>query len=157
MSHDAALHSPISRIETMDERLNESVSKPRFTANLLFGFACFAVFLGIIGVYGVMGYRVRSQTKELAVRQAVGVQRSDITSHILRQGLRIVGPGLVFGLLGSLSLSHFLSSMLYDVKPNDPATLVSISVSVIVVAMAACWIPALRAAAMDPLVSLRQE
>ena len=150
-------NQPIASIQAMDDRLSESVSKPRFTTALLCAFAGLAVVLGIIGVYGVMGCRVRWQLRELAVRQALGAQRRDVVWHVLRQGLGIILPGLCLGLSGAISLSRLLSSMLYEVSATDPFMFVEVSAGLIGVGLLACWIPAMRAARVDPLVSLRHD
>jgi putative ABC transport system permease protein len=148
-------NQPIASVQTMGDRLSASVSKPRFTTALLCAFAGLAVVLGLIGVYGVMGCRVRWQLREVAVRQALGAQGSDVVWHVLRQGLAIVLPGLCLGLFGSVALGRLLSGMLYEVPANDPLTLAAVSTGLIVVALLACWIPAMRAARTDPLESLR--
>src|SRR5439155_21791320 len=101
-------NQPVARIQIMSDRLSESVSKPRFTAALLVGFACLAAALGLVGVYGVMGCRVRWQLREIALRQALGAQHRDVIRHVLRQGMGIVTPGLCLGLLGSVALSRLL-------------------------------------------------
>ncbi len=150
-------NQPIASIQAMDDRLTESVSKPRFTTTLLCAFAGLAVVLGIIGVYGVMGCRVRWQLRELAVRQALGAQRRDVVWHVLRQGMGIILPGLCLGLLGSIALSRLLSSMLYEVSATDPLTFAAASLGLIGAALLACWIPAMRAAHVDPLVALRHD
>ena len=141
----------------MSDRLSESVSKPRFTAALLVGFACLAAALGLVGVYGVMGCRVRWQLREIALRQALGAQHRDVIRHVLRQGIGIVTPGLCLGLLGSVALSRVLSTVLYEVAPNDPRTFSIVAAALIAAALLACWIPARRAARIDPLASLRHE
>jgi putative ABC transport system permease protein len=150
-------NQPVSSIQAMEDRLSESVSKPRFTTALLSAFAGLAVVLGMIGVYGVMGCRVRWQLREVAVRQALGAQRRDVVWHVLRQGFGIILPGLCLGLLGSVALSRLLASMLYEVPANDPLTLAAVSAGLIGVALLACWIPAMRAARVDPLQWLRHE
>jgi putative ABC transport system permease protein len=150
-------NQPVSSIQAMQDRLSESVSKPRFTTALLSAFAGLAVVLGMIGVYGVMGCRVRWQLREVAVRQALGAQRRDVVWHVLRQGFGIILPGLCLGLAGSVALSRLLSSMLYEVPANDPFTLAAVSAGLIGVAVLACWIPAMRAARVDPLESLRHD
>jgi putative ABC transport system permease protein len=150
-------NQPVASIQAMNDRLTESVSKPRFTTALLCAFAGLAVVLGLIGVYGVMGCRVRWQLRELAVRQALGAQRRDVVWHVLRQGLGIILPGLCLGLAGSIALSRLLSSMLYEVSATDPLTFVAASTVLVGVALLACWIPAMRAARVDPLASLRQD
>jgi putative ABC transport system permease protein len=150
-------NQPVASVQAMDDRLSESVSRPRFTTALLLAFAGLAVMLGLIGVYGVMGCRIRWQLRELAVRHALGAKRRDLVWHVLRQGVAIIVPGLCLGLLGSVALSRLLSSMLYEVPANDPFTFATVSTGLIGVALLACWIPARRAARMDPLVWLRHE
>jgi putative ABC transport system permease protein len=150
-------NQPVSSVETLNTRLSDSVSKPRFIAALLFAFAGLAVVLGIIGVYGVVACRVRWQMRELAVRQALGAQPRDVIGHVLRQGLGMIAMGIAAGLVGSLALSRVLSGMLYEVRANDPATLIGVTLMLSAVALAACWIPARRAARVDPLVLLRYE
>jgi ABC-type antimicrobial peptide transport system permease subunit len=150
-------NQPVSKIETLDARLTESVSKPRFTAALLLAFAALAAILGIIGVYGVVSCRVRWQMRELAVRQALGAQPGDVVRHVLRQGLGMIAAGIAGGIAASLTLGRVLAKMLYEVRPNDPVTLIGVALLLSAVAMAACWIPARRAARVDPLVLLRYE
>jgi predicted permease len=148
---------PISTIEALNSRLSESVAKPRFVAMLLGAFAALAAILGIIGVYGVVSCRVRWQMRELAVRQALGAQPRDVIGHVLRQGLGMIAAGIAAGLAGSLALSRVLSGMLYEVRANDPVTMIGVTLLLSMVALAACWIPARRAARVDPLVLLRYE
>src|SRR5580700_66383 len=148
---------PVASIQTMDQRLTESVSKPRFTAALLAAFAALALVLGIAGIYGVMGCRIRWQFRELAVRQALGAQPGNIVRHVLSQGLAIIAPGLCVGLAGSLVATRCMRSMLYEISPADPATFAGVAAVLIAVALLACWIPAARAARMDPLAALRQD
>jgi putative ABC transport system permease protein len=150
-------NQPVSTVETLNTRLSDSVSKPRFIAVLLFAFAALAAILGIIGVYGVVSVRVRWQMRELAVRQALGAQPGDVVRHVLRQGLGMIAIGIAAGIGGSLALSRVLSGMLYEVRANDPITLVSVAMMLSLVALLACWIPARRAARVDPLVLLRYE
>jgi ABC-type antimicrobial peptide transport system permease subunit len=150
-------NQPVAAVQTMDERLTESVSKPRMTAALLGSFAWLAVVFGMVGVYGVMGCRVRWQIRELALRQALGAQRRDVIGHVLRQALGMVLPGCVLGLAGSLALGRISSALLFEVPANDPRTLSAVAAGLAVAALAACWIPAMRAARADPIVTLRQD
>ena len=150
-------NQPVATVESLDDRLTKSVSTPRFTAALLCAFAGLAAVLGIIGVYGVVSCRVRWQMRELAVRQALGAQAGDVIRHVLRQGLGMIAVGIAAGLAGSLALSRMLSGMLYEVRANDPLTLIGVALALSVIALAACWIPARRAARVDPLVLLRYE
>ncbi len=148
---------PIAKVESLDARLTESVSKPRFTAALLCAFAALAAILGIIGVYGVVACRVRWQMRELAVRLALGAQPRDLIRHVLAQGLGMIAAGLLAGIGGSLALGQLMAGMLYEVRANDPVTLASAGFLLSVVGLAACWIPARRAAHVDPLELLRYE
>lgn len=150
-------NQPVATVESMNERLSESVSQPRFTTFLLAAFAGLAAMLGILGVYGVMSCRAAWQSRELAVRQALGAQRGDVIGHVLRQAAAMIIPGIAVGMLGSLALGRALGSLLYEVRASDPWTLAGVAAAVAAVALAACWIPAVRAAGGDLLASLRQE
>jgi putative ABC transport system permease protein len=150
-------NQPVASVQAMSDRLSESVSGPRFTTVLLLVFAGLAVVLGLIGVYGVMGCRVRWQLRELAVRQALGAQRRDVIWHVLRQGLAIILSGVFAGLLGAVCLGRLLASMLYEVPARDPLTLATVCAGLVGVALLACLVPAVRAARTDPLRSLRHD
>jgi putative ABC transport system permease protein len=150
-------NQPIASIQTMGDRLSDSVSGPRFTTVLLSAFAALAIMLGMIGVYGVMDCRIRWQLRELAVRQALGARRNDVIWHVLRQGITIIVTGLVAGLSGAIGLSRLLSSMLYQVSVHDPLTFATVPIGLVSVALLACWIPALRAARQDPVQLLRHD
>jgi putative ABC transport system permease protein len=147
----------ISKIESINSRLSESVAKPRFVAMLLGAFAALAAILGIIGVYGVVNARVRWQMREMAIRQALGAQPGDVIRQVLRQGSGMIAAGILGGVAASLALSRVLARILYEVKPNDPITLIGVAILLAAVALAACWIPARRASRVDPLVLLRYE
>jgi hypothetical protein len=150
-------NQPIATVESMPERLNTSVAGPRFTAALLAIFATLALLLGVIGVYGVMACRVRWQTRELAVRHALGARPSDVLQHILRQALRVILPGIAAGVAGSLAASRLIAGLLYDMRPTDARTLATVAFMLAVTALAACWFPAMRAARVDPAATLRQD
>jgi putative ABC transport system permease protein len=150
-------NQPVASVEAMGDRLTESVAKPRFATAMLGAFAGLAAVLGIIGVYGVMAYRLRWQSRELALRLALGAQRGDVVRFLLLQAFGIILPGLGLGLLGSALLSRSLSSMLYDVSANDPVTLAAVSGGLTAVALLASYFPARRAAKVDPMVALRYE
>jgi putative ABC transport system permease protein len=150
-------NQPVAKVQAMSDRLTESVSGPRFTTVLLLVFAGLAVVLGLIGVYGVMGCRVRWQLRELAVRQAMGAQRRDVIWHVLRQGLAIILSGVFGGLLGAVWLGRLLATMLYEVPVRDPLTLATVSMGLVGVALLACFVPAVRAARTDPLRLLRHD
>ncbi len=148
---------PMIAIQTLDRRLNESAAKPRITAIMLSAFAALATFLGVIGVYGVMACRVRWQARELAVRQALGALPLQISAEVLRQGFRIVVPGLAAGLVGALAISRLLRGLLFEVKPYDPLAWLAAMALLAVVALLACYLPARRAARFDPMTTLREE
>jgi predicted permease len=148
---------PVASIDTIDERMNASVSRPRFTADVLFIFSCFGVLLAIIGVYGVLTCRARAQTREIAVRQALGAQRTAVISNLLGQAIRLVLPGLLAGIALALLGNRLISSLLFEVKPGDPTALVVVCAGIVLAALAASFLPALRASRLDPLVSLRQD
>ena len=147
---------PVSSIETIDGRLNASVARPHFTADVLFTFSCLGIFLAIVGVYGVLTCRARAQMREIAVRQALGAQRSAVISHLLGHAIRLVVPGLIAGVALALLGNRLISRLLFEVKPGDPAVLVMVSAGIVLAAFAASFLPALRASRLDPLVSLRQ-
>lgn len=148
---------PVATVQALNDRLSESVARPRFTTAMLGCFAALAALLGILGVYGVMSCRAAWQSRELAVRQALGAQRGDVMAHVLRQGAAMIVPGVALGIVGSLALGRAMASLLYEVHPGDPWTLAPVACGTAVVALAACWLPALRASRGDLLRVLREE
>jgi putative ABC transport system permease protein len=147
----------ITEVATMDKVIGASVAQRRFPMMMLGLFAAAALFLAALGLYGVMAYAVTQRTPELGVRIALGAQPREVLRLVLRQGLYLVGIGLAVGLLGSLVLRSLIKGLLFNVQASDPATLVSVAVVLVVVALLACWIPARRATKVDPLVALRYE
>jgi ABC-type antimicrobial peptide transport system permease subunit len=111
----------------------------------------------VIGLYGVIAFVVARRTKEIGVRMALGARRPDIVRLVLRQGLTLVGIGLVLGLAGSVGVTRFLKTLLFGVTATDPVTFVGISALVVLVALAACYLPARRATRVDPMQALRYE
>jgi predicted permease len=148
---------PIASLETVEERLNASVSRPRFTASLLFTFSCLGVLLAMIGVYGVLACRTRAQRREIAVRQALGAQRSTIIVNILGHAVRLVVPGLLTGLALAMVGNRLIASLLFEVRPGDRAALAVVCAGIVAAALAASFLPAFRASCLDPLISLRQD
>jgi putative ABC transport system permease protein len=147
----------ITEVASMDKVIGASVGQRRFPMMMLGMFAAAALFLSALGLYGVMAYAVTQRTQELGVRIALGARPREVLRLVLRQGLYLVGIGLVVGLLGALALRSLIKSFLFQVQASDPATLVSVAVVLVVVALLACWIPARRATKVDPLVALRYE
>jgi putative ABC transport system permease protein len=120
-------------------------------------FALIALLLASIGVYGAMAYSIAQRTHEIGVRVALGAQQRDILRIAVGEGFMLVLSGIISGLIGAAILARFLSTMLFNVSPNDPFTFVAIPVLLASVALLACYIPARRATRVDPLVALRNE
>jgi putative ABC transport system permease protein len=148
---------PLYSIETMDEMLSADVASQRFHASLLGAFAGLAVLLAAVGIYGAMAYAVGQRTREIGVRMALGAEPAGMLGMVLAQGLRMALTGVVVGLAGSFALTRFMRSLLFEVKPTDPATFAGVPLVLVVVALAASYIPAWRATHVDPMVALRYE
>ena len=124
---------------------------------LLASFAGVALLLSAIGIYGMLAYDVSRRTREIGIRSAIGATRQQIAALILRQGLWKAGAGLLLGLGGALGLSHFLTSLLFEVGPTDPLAYLIVSILLLSVALLASYLPARRAARIDPSIALRSE
>jgi predicted permease len=148
---------PLSRIEPLADAIHRSAAAARFVAGLLAVFAAIAVGLSALGLYGVLSYLVAQRRREIGVRMAVGARPADIAALIGRRGLTMAGLGVGLGLLGALALTRLLSTLLYDVRPHDPATLAGVSVLLLAVALGSSALPARRAARVDPMKALREE
>jgi ABC-type antimicrobial peptide transport system permease subunit len=148
---------PISDIRTMDQVVDETLSLKNFLTMLLASFAGLALLLAAVGIYGVMSYSVAQRTQEIGIRIAHGAERSEIIGSVIRQGLGVALAGSLVGLAAALGLTRFLSTQLYGVKPNDGFTFVIAPVVLLWVAFLASYIPARRAARVDPLIALRYE
>jgi putative ABC transport system permease protein len=148
---------PLFDVQTMDSMLKGGLASQRFNASLLGAFALFAVFLAAIGIYGVLSYSVHQRVREVGIRMALGAEPRDVLWMILSHGLFLAAAGLALGLAGSFALTRLLGSMLYRVHPADPATFIAVTLALLAVALAACWIPARRAMRVDPMVALRYE
>jgi len=148
---------PIYYVQTMEEILRRAAWDKRFFVGI-FGFmAGLALFLVILGIYGVMAYSVSMRMQELGVRMALGATRLDVLRLVLKQGMRLVGLGLGVGLLTSLGLARLLRDYLFGISPRDPLTFLVAMLLLAVVGMVACLIPARRATRIDPMVALRSE
>ena len=128
-----------------------------FAMQLLVGFSLVGSALTLVGVYGVLSLSVASRRRELAIRSAVGAQQKDIRILIFGEGFRLIAGGVVAGVVLSIVLSRVLRSFLFEVQPNDPATLVVVGALFVAVALLACWVPVRRAAKIDSLDALRYE
>jgi predicted permease len=148
---------PIYNIQTMDEIRGQVVAPERLNLMLLSIFAGIAFVLAIVGIYGVMSYAVTQRTQEIGIRMALGAQPRDVSRSVIQQGMTLALTGLAFGLVGALGLTRLMTTMLFDVKPTDPLTFVSIAALLTGVALIACYVPGRRATRVDPLVALRYE
>jgi putative ABC transport system permease protein len=147
----------VSRIRTMDEILSLSVSAPRSTTSLFVLFAVLALALGAMGIYSVVSYAVAERTREIGIRMAMGAQPSNVLRLVVGEGMKLVCAGVVIGLVGAAGLTRFMQSLIYGVRPSDPLTYVGVSLLLVLVALAACYIPAQRALHVDPMIALRYE
>jgi putative ABC transport system permease protein len=148
---------PVSKIRPMDDVMESSVAAPRFRTLLLGLFGLTALLLGAIGIYGVMSYSVSQRTREIGIRMALGAARPQVIKLVLRQGLVLTLAGVGLGMLGALALTQLLSSMLYEVRPTDGLTFTGVILLLTAVSLLANWLPARRAAKVDPMVALRYE
>lgn len=144
----------VGPLAAMGDRL---LARPRFNALLLALFAGLALTLAAVGIYGVLSFAVSRRTRELGLRQALGARRGDVMRLVLRQGLVLVTAGLGLGLAASLGMTRLASSLLFGVSAGDPATYAAIALALVAVALAAMWVPALRATRVEPVTALRHE
>jgi putative ABC transport system permease protein len=145
------------RFTTMEATLSDNVAAPRFRTLLFGAFAGLAVCLAMAGVYGVMAFAVSQRANEIGLRMALGATTGSILRNILRQGLVLAGVGLALGLAAAVAGTRLLTSMLFQVQPNDPWVYLAVAALVGVVTLLASYVPARRAAKIDPLTALRQE
>jgi putative ABC transport system permease protein len=148
---------PVFDLRTMDDRILASLSTRRFSANLMVVFAAVAVFLAAIGLYGVISYVVTQRTHEIGIRMALGAHPKQIVGLVIRQAMRMTLTGVVLGSVGAFILARTLSSQLFAVHPFDPVTFGLMALTVSIVALLACVVPARRATAVDPLDACRHE
>jgi predicted permease len=148
---------PVTRVRSLDEVVSNSVAAPRALAVLLLAFGGLALFIGAIGIYSLIAYMVSWRVREIGLRLALGAQRWQIVMSIVRQSLLLAIGGCILGIGGALAISRWLHSFLFDVSPLDPATLLAVTLLMSTVALAAAWIPARRAASVDPVIALRGE
>jgi ABC-type antimicrobial peptide transport system permease subunit len=148
---------PVFNVSGLDEVVSRSIASRRFAALMLAGFAGVAVFLALVGIYGVVSHAVGQRTREIGVRLALGARRFQVVSAVLAQNLPAVAGGLVLGMLGARAAGHAMAGLLFGVSGNDPGTLAASVAAVVAVAALASYLPARRASRLDPLVILRSE
>lgn len=148
---------PVTRVATMQQRVDESVGPQRFSTVVLGGFAVAALLLAAIGLYGVLAFLVAERTTEIGVRMALGASEASVLGLVMREGMQLVGIGLVLGLAGAAAVTRVMASLLYRTEPWDPWAFAMTPVVLAIVALAACYLPARRAASVEPVTALRAE
>jgi predicted permease len=148
---------PLSKVQTMDDLLSQSVGAPRFGTVLVAIFAMLALVLAAVGIYGVMSYTVTRRTREIGIMIALGAQRRDVLKLILGQSLRLALLGAVIGIAAAFAVMRFIAALLFSISPTDPLTFALVAILLMLVALLACYIPARRAMKVDPIVALRYE
>jgi hypothetical protein len=146
-----------AELATLDARIAQSLAGRRFVMSVLGFFAEVALLLAGVGIYGVVSYQVAQRTREIGVRLALGAGPNRVLAHVLRQGMMLVGIGLIAGVLAAIALTRVLSGLLYEVSPSDPLTFGVTILLLTAVALLAIYIPARRATRVDPLVAMQVE
>src|SRR5690242_8246039 len=147
---------PVFGVTSMDEILDASLASRRFSADLVAGFAGGALLLASIGIYGLLAYMVGQRSREIGLRMALGAQRGDILRMFLRKGVALAGMGILAGLVVSASTASMMASLLYGVRPHDPAVFLIVPLLLLAVAALASYLPARRAMKVNPIVALRE-
>jgi predicted permease len=147
----------ITSVFTFDDIMSEAVARPRLLTVLLALFGALGLLLGSLGIYGVLAYLVSQRQREIGVRMALGAQRRDVLRLVVGRGLGLAVAGVVVGLIGAVALTRFMQGVLYGVQATDPPTFVAVAVGLLGIAVLASWLPARRAASVDPAVAIRYD
>jgi putative ABC transport system permease protein len=148
---------PITDVATMEEVLDREVLQRRAQMLLLSIFAAVALLLASLGIYGVLAYLVSQRTQEIGIRMALGASPRDVLLAVAGQGMGLSMAGIVLGVAAALALARVVSRLLFGIAASDPATFLAVSLLLLLVALAACYVPARRAMRIDPIVALREE
>jgi predicted permease len=148
---------PLLFVKTQTEQIDQTLLQQRLFAKLTSFFSLLALVLACIGLYGVISYMVVQRTHEIGIRMALGAERGDVLMMIIVNGIKLILIGVGLGIVGALTLTRFLSSLLFGVRPTDPGTFVAVALVLLGLALFACYIPAHRATKVDPMVALRYE
>jgi predicted permease len=147
---------PVFSVSSMNDVLDRSLASRRFSADLVGGFAGLAVLLASIGIYGLLAYIVGQRSREIGIRMALGARRDDILRMFLRKGVALAGVGIVAGLVVSAATASMMASLLYGVRPHDPAVFLIVPLLLLAVAALASYLPARRATKVNPMIALRE-
>ena len=147
----------VSNVNTLDQLVSGAIAQPRFNASLLLLFAAVAMVLAAVGIYGVVAYAVEQRTREIGLRMALGAQTGDVLKLVIGQGMKLTLIGVALGLIAAFALTRLIESLLFEVGATDPVTFAVIALLLASVSLLACYIPARRAAKVDPMVALRYE
>ena len=147
---------PVFNVFSMNDILDRSLAARRFSADLVGGFSGLAVLLASIGIYGLLAYMVGQRSREIGLRMALGAQRVDILKLFLGKGVALAGVGIVAGMVVSASTASMMASLLYGVRPHDPAVFLIVPLLLFGVAVLASYLPARRATQVDPIVAVRE-
>jgi predicted permease len=148
---------PVSQVRLMEDVLSRAQSRPRFLTLLLALFSSVALAIATVGIYGVISYSVARRSKEFGLRMALGAQPADVLGLVMKQGAALALLGVAAGLIAAFALTRLMTSLLFGVAPTDPLTFASVTMVLVCVALAACYIPARRATKVDPITTLRYE
>jgi predicted permease len=148
---------PVVRLQGMEGVFAESIRRPRLLAQLIAGFAGLALLLAAVGTYGVLSYMVAERRREIGIRLALGADQSRVLGQVMKQGLVLTAVGIAAGLAGAFGLNRLIRSLLFGVQPTDATTMIAVVGTIAGVAVVACWVPAWRAARLDPNVVLRED
>jgi len=147
---------PVFGVSSMNDVLDRSLASRRFSADLVGGFAGLALLLASIGIYGLLAYTVGQRSREIGIRMALGAQREDVLRMFLRKGVALAGVGIIAGVVLSAFTASMMSSLLYGVRPHDPAVFLIVPLLLFAVAALASYLPARSATKVDPIVALRE-
>ena len=147
---------PVFNVSSMNDILDQSLASRRFSADLVGGFAGLAVLLASVGIYGLLAYMVGQRSREIGIRMALGARREDILRMFLRKGVALAGVGIVAGLVVSASTASMMASLLYGVRPHDPAVFLIVPLLLFAIAVLASYLPARRATKVNPMIAFRE-
>ena len=155
--HDLDPELTVANVRTMEQFVSNNAAQPRLNAALLGVFACVALLIAAIGVYGVLAYSVNQRTREIGLRMALGAQQAIVLRWIVGEGMLVACAGIGVGLAGAFALSRVLATLLFGIQPRDPVTFTAVGAALAAVSLGACLAPARRASRVDPIVALREE